>query len=495
MGTAAAAAATAACSTPAAAGLAFAACPLTLRLARLRSAAAQAGKGLEGEPLGQWLGAQLVRRRLAVRVDRASYKPLPGSKKLVKFPKRIVPLPPAEAGVSVRAGRPAAGQACRGGWLAGAGGAAAGVCRRALGAPPSCARAAGAALKLRQRLSWHCRLSWPSFNAFPLHQVFDEEGFYVWLYQRPTSKWTYVLAALVPGARAHVLEQRWQPSHPLCLLQLGQPQSRPQQGCMRTGMPLPLRRAVAVLAACCFPLAPDWVKVRGWLLAAHTLQRDAAAVEAERAAGIDVGNGRSLVVVQGGWRAGCGASPPVVPPVTLACAAPAPLLPHPHQHPGRRVLRLLGPAGPDPGGAGAARRAGTGHLAAVWPHAVAAAQLPVRGGCPGAESWLAGVSAHAAALRPGTPLPRARPARHAARLPAHAACLRTTHTPSPHCCPQEVPITQLLKPLVSFERPAEGSSKWANHPLTRLAVAGALGGLLFALHRHSPDKGARRGGR
>lgn len=59
-----------------------------------------AGKGLEGEQAGLWLGAQLLRRRLAVRVDRASYKPLPNSKKLVKFPKRIVPLHPSDAGVS-----------------------------------------------------------------------------------------------------------------------------------------------------------------------------------------------------------------------------------------------------------------------------------------------------------------------------------------------------------------------------------------------------------
>lgn len=69
----------------------------------------QAGKGLEGEELGAWLGSQLLRRRLAVRVDRASYKPLPNSKKLVKFPKRIVPLHPSDAGVSRAAGRRAAG--------------------------------------------------------------------------------------------------------------------------------------------------------------------------------------------------------------------------------------------------------------------------------------------------------------------------------------------------------------------------------------------------
>lgn len=56
-----------------------------------------------------------------------------------------------------------------------------------------------------------------------------------------------------------------------------------------------------------------------------------------------------------------------------------------------------------------------------------------------------------------------------------------------------MPITQLLKPLVSFERPAEGASKWANHPLSRLAVAAALAGVLLVLHRHSPDKGARAG--
>lgn len=56
-----------------------------------------------------------------------------------------------------------------------------------------------------------------------------------------------------------------------------------------------------------------------------------------------------------------------------------------------------------------------------------------------------------------------------------------------------MPIFQLFKPLISVEVPAEGASKWSHHPLTRLAVAAAVGGLLFFLHSHSPDKGERRG--
>jgi hypothetical protein len=54
---------------------------------------------------------------------------------------------------------------------------------------------------------------------------------------------------------------------------------------------------------------------------------------------------------------------------------------------------------------------------------------------------------------------------------------------------QDVPIRQLLKPLVSFEGPSEGSSKWANHPLTRAGVAVAIGAVLYVLHSHSPGTG------
>lgn len=63
-----------------------------------------AGKGGEGpEEQARYLGQQLVRRQLARRVDRAVKKPAPGSKKLVKFPRKLAQLPPGEA--TVRRGR------------------------------------------------------------------------------------------------------------------------------------------------------------------------------------------------------------------------------------------------------------------------------------------------------------------------------------------------------------------------------------------------------
>lgn len=60
---------------------------------------APAGKAAEGGPdeLARHLGTQLLHRRLALRVDRLSKKPLPGSKKLVKFPRKLAQLPPEQA--------------------------------------------------------------------------------------------------------------------------------------------------------------------------------------------------------------------------------------------------------------------------------------------------------------------------------------------------------------------------------------------------------------
>jgi hypothetical protein len=51
------------------------------------------------------LGQQLVRRRLALHVDRLNKKPLPNSKKLVKFPRKLTLLPPDQAAVSGSARR------------------------------------------------------------------------------------------------------------------------------------------------------------------------------------------------------------------------------------------------------------------------------------------------------------------------------------------------------------------------------------------------------
>ena len=53
-----------------------------------------AGRGLEGEDLARHVGHLLLRRGLAVRVDRVVKKPPPGSKKLVKFPRKITAVSP-----------------------------------------------------------------------------------------------------------------------------------------------------------------------------------------------------------------------------------------------------------------------------------------------------------------------------------------------------------------------------------------------------------------
>ena len=57
------------------------------------------------EELGRALGQQLVRHRLALHVDRLNKKPLPNSKKLVKFPRKLTLLPPDQAAVSSAARR------------------------------------------------------------------------------------------------------------------------------------------------------------------------------------------------------------------------------------------------------------------------------------------------------------------------------------------------------------------------------------------------------
>lgn len=120
-----------------------------------RGAAAAAGKGGEGpEEQARFLGQQLLRRQLARRVDRQIKKPLPGTKKLVKFPKKLALLPPNEA------------------------------------------------------------------------TTFVEDGFYIWLYERPVSPWAYLWTALIP---------------------------------------------LAVVGACLFPLAPNWAKVGVFYLTAGLL--------------------------------------------------------------------------------------------------------------------------------------------------------------------------------------------------------------------------------
>ncbi|KAL4437010.1 hypothetical protein ABPG75_004149 [Micractinium tetrahymenae] len=117
---------------------------------------AAAGKAAEGGPeeAARHLGTQLLHRRLALRVDRLNKKPLPGSKKLVKFPRKLAQLPPEQA------------------------------------------------------------------------MTFAEDGFYIWLYERPASPWAWVWTALIP---------------------------------------------LVVVGACLFPLAPNWAKVAVFYLSSGLL--------------------------------------------------------------------------------------------------------------------------------------------------------------------------------------------------------------------------------
>ena len=54
-------------------------------------------------------------------------------------------------------------------------------------------------------------------------------------------------------------------------------------------------------------------------------------------------------------------------------------------------------------------------------------------------------------------------------------------------CPGQVPLNQLLKPLVEVE--SSDPSHWGSHPLVRLGVGAALAGVLYVLYAHAPDKG------
>ena len=103
--------------------------------------------------------------------------------------------------------------------------------------------------------------------------------------------------------------------------------------------------------------------------------------------------------------------------------------------------------------------------------------------------WGSGPSLWRLRSPPALPWPALPPTCVPASAPAPAPF------PPPHWLAgrlQDVPITQILKPLVSLQRPAEGASRWSNHPLTRLAVLAAISGLLVRLYAHAPDKGECR---
>lgn len=117
-------------------------------------------------------------------------------------------------------------------------------------------------------------------------QTFVEDGFYIWLYERPVSPWAYVWTALIPRARRLPAASGLRASACLvtgfgcdwlcpCIsgtIQL--PQLAPclmhasTQGARHASYarhPLPCTpcppAAVAVVGCCLFPLAPNWTKV------------------------------------------------------------------------------------------------------------------------------------------------------------------------------------------------------------------------------------------
>lgn len=103
-----------------------------------------------------------------------------------------------------------------------------------------------------------------------LSQTFADDGFYIWLYERPASPWAWIWTALIPrgclaaaaacsGSIAHRLPAlSWLStcaalcSHALCSCCLP-----------------PL--AVGVVGACLFPLAPNWAKVAVFYLSSGLL--------------------------------------------------------------------------------------------------------------------------------------------------------------------------------------------------------------------------------
>ncbi|RMZ57486.1 hypothetical protein APUTEX25_003729, partial [Auxenochlorella protothecoides] len=58
----------------------------------------------------------------------------------------------------------------------------------------------------------------------------------------------------------------------------------------------------------------------------------------------------------------------------------------------------------------------------------------------------------------------------------------------PNVLSEEVPLSGLLKPLVSVQQPDEDKA-WANSWLARLSVGVSLASLIFVLYTHSPPKG------
>lgn len=63
----------------------------------------------------------------------------------------------------------------------------------------------------------------------------------------------------------------------------------------------------------------------------------------------------------------------------------------------------------------------------------------------------------------------------------------------PNMMADDKPLSELFTPWIEVSTPGEKDSKWANHPLVRLLVAGALGGVGYILYSKAPDSADVRG--
>ena len=222
-------------------------------------------------------------------------------------------------------------------------------------------------------------------------QVFVEEAFYAYTYERPTSPWLYLWASLA---------------------------------------------TLGVLLACMFPLAPAPIKLAVFYVCATLVVAILAVLSL-----------RSFV----------GAVSWILSGSTLW------LLPNLLSEVGRRAggRARWGLTGAFTGWLAAGSRVAPNRGATVGCGSLPAAPRPACM-CPG-------LRAGSAALPPPTHLPPPPPA-----LPPASSL-------------QEVPITELFRPLISVQAPSK-ENKWGSHPLVRLGTAGVLAAVFWVLYAHSPDK-------
>jgi len=151
------------------------------------------------------LGELMIRRRLFIKADRMFKKPKPGKKRLVKWPKKLVPLYDDKVRARLL---PTCLPACL---AVLAKGRQRGKLRCPLCEQPS---AEGRADVQMCRAGQRCGQGGLAQDEHALSaQAFAEEHFYAWQYERPASPWLFALSALL---------------------------------------------VVVVMAFCLFPLAPHW---------------------------------------------------------------------------------------------------------------------------------------------------------------------------------------------------------------------------------------------